>query len=99
VDADGCALGKIHEVRLRRDGAILPGFGPALRIEGFVVGKGARAIRLGFARPEVTGPWPFNLWGARAARRARFVPWKTVEFRDGHILTSIHRADLRSAYS
>jgi hypothetical protein len=81
VDVDGREIGRVHDVRLERDGPIIPGFGAALRVSGLIVGRGSIAQRLGFDRVDITGPWPLDVWGKRAARRARFVPWALVEER------------------
>jgi hypothetical protein len=73
LDNTGTDLGRVHDVRLRKDGPIIPGFGPAYRVEGLLVGPRSFAARLGFDRPDITGPWPFDIWGRRAARRALFI--------------------------
>jgi PRC-barrel domain len=92
VDADGRVIGRVHDVRLRRDGPFIRGFGPALRIEGLVVGRGSIAQRLGFDRADMKGPWPLDVWGKRAVQRARFVPWETLEIAD-KVITCNRRAD------
>jgi hypothetical protein len=94
VSADGADLGRIHDVRLRADGPVLPGFGPALRIEGVVVGRGSLASRLGFDRADITGPWPISVFGKRAARRARFLPWETLRVLDDVVTTTRTRAEI-----
>ncbi len=98
IDADGQPIGRVHDVRLRRDGPIIPGFGPALRLEGLVIGRGSIANRLGFDRHDITGPWPLDVWGRRAARRAKFVPWEYVNVRDDVITCSQRHDDMQSAY-
>ena len=55
VDADGRPIGRVHDVRLRRDGPIIPGFGPGLRVEGIIIGRGSIANRLGLDRPDIAG--------------------------------------------
>ena len=98
IAADGTELGRIHDVRLRADGPVLPGFGPALRIEGVIVGRGSIAARLGFDRADLAGPWPLSVLGRRAARRARFVPWETLDLRERVVVTTRTRAELAGAY-
>jgi hypothetical protein len=98
VDADGQSIGRVHDVRLRRDGPIIPGFGPALRVEGVVVGPGSIAYRLGLHRPDIAGPWPLDAWGKRAARRARFVPWETIELDEALVRSRQRASDMRSAH-
>ena len=38
-----------------------------------------RAGYAGFDRADITGPWPLSAFGKRAARRASFVPWETMD--------------------
>jgi hypothetical protein len=98
TDKEGRDLGVVHDVRLRADGPVLPGFGPALRIEGLVVGKGSLATRLGLDRVDVTGPWPLNAIGKRAARRAHLIPWDTIETREAFLTTTRAVHELAKAY-
>ena len=98
IAADGTELGRIHDVRLRADGPVLPGFGPALRIEGVIVGRGSVAARLGFDRADIVGPWPLSTFGKRAARRALFVPWETMDLGDRVVVTTRIRAELDRAF-
>jgi sporulation protein YlmC with PRC-barrel domain len=92
VDADGVTIGHVHDVRLRRDGPILPGFGPALRVDALIVGPGSFAPQLGLNRSRITGPWPLDVFARRARRRLRFVPWESVQ-RAGDDLQTTHRFD------
>jgi hypothetical protein len=95
VDADGVAIGEVHDVRLVQDGPPLEGFGAALRLDGLVVGRGGRAVRLGYHRHQMRGPWLLKVVFASLERRARYVPWSVVErFDDGEIHLSARRADL-----
>jgi hypothetical protein len=75
LDRDGRPLGRIREVRLVQDGPYVDGFGAALRVDGVLVGRPAAAVRLGFHRPDVRGPWPLKPIFAALARRATYVPW------------------------
>jgi hypothetical protein len=79
TDADGQALGEVQDVRLVQDGAYVEGFGQALRVEGIVTGKGTLAVRLGFARAGIKGPWPLTAIFRRLERRARYYTWDGVE--------------------
>ena len=98
LDADGRDVGRVHDLRVRRDGPIIPGFGPALRIEGIIIGTGSIASRLGLDRPDITAPWPLHLWAKRAARTARFVPWEHIEVHNHHITCSERHDEMRSAH-
>ncbi len=93
VDADGARVGRVHSVRLRRDGPVLAGFGPALRLEGLLVGKGSIASRLGLNRRDITGPWPLDRWGKRAAYATRLVPVDCVEDLTAPVITCTRRRD------
>ncbi|MCU1484356.1 MAG: hypothetical protein JWN67_1102 [Actinomycetia bacterium] len=77
--ADGEALGRVQDVRLVQDGPYVEGFGQALRVEGVVTGKGTLAVRLGFARAGVQGPWPLTTIFRRLERRARYYTWDEVD--------------------
>jgi sporulation protein YlmC with PRC-barrel domain len=79
IDREGRDLGKVHDIRLRRDGPILPDFGAALRVEALVIGRESVATRLGFARLQMTGPWPIDVWGQWALRRTHLVPWESIQ--------------------
>jgi hypothetical protein len=98
-DVDGRPVGKVHDLRLRRDGPFIPGFGAALRVEGLLVRPESLARRLGIDRANIAGPWPLDVWGRRAARRARFVPWESLTFDGKALRTSRTVTDLPSAYS
>jgi hypothetical protein len=77
--ADGDDLGAVQDVRLVQDGPYVDGFGQALRVEGIVTGRGSLAVRLGFARAGVTGPWPLTTIFRRLERRARYYEWDEVD--------------------
>ena len=98
VDAEGRPIGRVHDVRLRRDGPIIPGFGPGLRVEGIIIGRGSIANRLGLDRPDIAGPWPLDVLGKRAAQRAKFVPWENVELHPDFIQCNQRLHDMRSAH-
>ena len=78
VDDSGCALGKVHDVRVVQDGPVLGPFGASLRIEGLVVGRGSLGERMGFHRSTVKGPWMLKALFEWRHRDARFVPWEAV---------------------
>jgi hypothetical protein len=83
----GRSLGRIRELRLVQDGPYVDGFGAALRVDGVLVGKAAAAVRLGFHRPSVGGPWPLKPILAALARRATYIPWTDLEVEeDGSVV-------------
>jgi hypothetical protein len=93
VDVDGRRVGRVHDLRLVQDGPALAGFGPALRLDGLVVGRGSLAIRLGYHRAGVTGPFLLGRVFRALEGRARYVPWDRVSDRAEHQLTLSCRLD------
>ena len=79
VDGSGAPIGKVKDVRLVQDGPVTAGFDHALRVAGLVTGRGAIALRLGFDRAGVRGPWPLTTIFRRLERHARFYEWSQVE--------------------
>ena len=78
VDESGQEVGRVHDVRLVRDGPEVDGFGPAYRVVGLVVGPRGIGERLGYGRRAMTGPWMLAALFRVRHRRARFVPWDRV---------------------
>lgn len=97
VDVEGRDVGAVLDVRLVQDGPVLEGFGAGLRLDGLVVGAGSIAVRLGYHRHGVQGPFVLRALFAALERRARYVPWSDVATCDGDIVT-LHRTagELRS---
>jgi hypothetical protein len=76
VDHDGQELGHVHDVEMVADGPTLGPFGPTLRVERLVVGRGSVGARLGLDRDEVRGPWMLKrIFGRRRLHR---VAWTDV---------------------
>jgi sporulation protein YlmC with PRC-barrel domain len=93
VHADGTALGTVQDVRLVREGPY--GEAAALRVDGVIVGKGGAAVRLGYASPDLTGPWLLTAVLGRRARHALFVPWSELTVEDERLLVHAVRDSLR----
>jgi sporulation protein YlmC with PRC-barrel domain len=88
VDVGGRSVGRVHDVRLVREGE-------RLRVDGLVVGKGALAIRLGYHRAGVQGPFLLGRIFRAIEGRARYVPWERVADRSGdHLRLSCSTDDL-----
>jgi sporulation protein YlmC with PRC-barrel domain len=77
LDADGKAIGHVHDVRMVQDGPIQGTFGAALRVQGLVVGRPALGARLGLDRAGTTGPWILKAF-FRAIRTDLYVEWESV---------------------
>jgi hypothetical protein len=86
VDASGCDIGMVRDVRLVQNGPVTGGFGAGLRVEGLVVGPALAGTRLGYGRTAMRGPWLLAAPLRLLHRRVRFVPWNRVsELRGGTI--------------
>ena len=78
TDEAGANLGRVVDVRAVQDGPVHQGFGAALRIDGMVVGRRGVALRLGFYRLQVRGPWPLTTIFGRLESRSLYVEWERV---------------------
>ena len=97
IDNQGDSIGNVNDVRLVQDGAYLDPFGNALRIDGLIAGSGAIAIRLGFHRHKIRGPWILKALAQRVERQAYFVPWSAVDAYDRHtVRLNIAKGDLQT---
>ena len=92
-DADGRNLGSVDDVLFVQDGPYVEGFGAALRVAGLVVGRGAIAVRLGYHRAAVSGPWLLRRVFGALERRTKYVPWEDVTDWDGERVTVGVRGD------
>jgi hypothetical protein len=77
VDADGNALGRVHDVELVADGPARGPFGPMLRVHHLIVGRGSIGARLGLDRDDMRGPLLLK-WLFRRRRLLR-IAWEDVE--------------------
>jgi len=77
VGRDGHELGHVHDVEMVADGPTLGPFGPTLRVDRLVVGRGSIGARLGLDRDEVRGPWMLKAIFGR--RRLHRVAWTDVQ--------------------
>jgi hypothetical protein len=95
VDADGQDIGSVDDVRLVQDGPILEGFGAALRVDAVVIGGGSLAVRLGYHRHQVKGPWLLKAMFGALERKAVVARWSDVETWDGErVVLRCREADL-----
>jgi hypothetical protein len=76
--SDGIPIGTVEDVRLVQDGPYVEGFGHGLRIDGLVVGRRGRGLRLGFGRAAVRGPWLLKALFERLERSADYYTWDEV---------------------
>lgn len=83
IDGHGRAVGKVHDVRLEQAGPELEGFGPALRVEGLIVGRRALGARFGFGRCGVKGPWLLKLVFGALGHDGRYVAWDRIRSIEG----------------
>lgn len=78
LDAGGTDVGRVDDVRVRRDGPYVEGFGSAMRVDALVVGDGGVAVRLGYVRHGVQGPALLRRWAMRREQRCLVVAWDDV---------------------
>jgi sporulation protein YlmC with PRC-barrel domain len=79
VDDQGERIGRVHDVRLIRQGSPQGMFGPSYQIVGLIVGRSAIGTRLGFDRTDVKGPWPLKKLFGRTRNKRHYVDWGMVE--------------------
>ena len=79
LDASGEKVGRVDDVRVVQDGPKVRGFGRGLRVDGLVVGAGGVAVRLGYVRHGVRGPWLVRAIARRLEARGRRIDWDQVE--------------------
>ena len=84
-DAEGVVVGEVEDVRLVQDGPFVEGFGHKLRLDGIVIGKRSRGLRLGFGRANVRGPWLLKAIFTRLERHARYYTWDEFEWEPGAV--------------
>jgi sporulation protein YlmC with PRC-barrel domain len=78
TDGDGQPLGHVTDVRLRREGPELEGFGPAYVVAGLRVTH-RRGNLFGYDRADAGGPAAVRWLFRRLHRGDRVVPWGDVE--------------------
>jgi PRC-barrel domain len=83
VDDNGSRLGTVEDVRVVQDGPLLLPFGAAFRIDALVVGRHTIAIRLGYERGGIRGPWLLRGIFRSLERRAHVIEWADVIDWDG----------------
>jgi sporulation protein YlmC with PRC-barrel domain len=79
VDDHGERIGRVHDVRVIREGPPQGMFGPSYQIVGLIVGHAGVGTRLGFDRAGVKGPWPLKKLFGRTRRKRQYVEWGMVE--------------------
>jgi len=82
-DAEGTDLGEVEDVLLVQDGPFVEGFGHKLRLDGVVIGKRSRGLRLGFGRGEVHGPWLLKALFGALERHAEYYAWDQLDWEEG----------------
>jgi sporulation protein YlmC with PRC-barrel domain len=79
VDAGGHDLGHVRDVRLRARGPVDGAALAALDVEAVVVGGAGTAVRLGYVRGGVRGPWLLKALAGWQERKALEIPWADLE--------------------
>ena len=78
VDRSGRDLGKIHDVRLVKDGPSIGSFGASYRVHSLLAGTPSVGARLGLQREEVKGPWPLTAFFRRLHAGIVAVHWNEI---------------------
>ena len=78
TDGNNRTIGSVRDVRFVQDGEETGEFGPALRVQGLVVGPRRIPFQLGVGDPEMRGPWVAKILARWLGRNARFFPWDQV---------------------
>jgi hypothetical protein len=95
LDSNGEHVGRVHDVRMVREGPVQGAFGPAYVLQGLVVGPGAVGARLGFDRTDVKGPYPLKVLFRQMHKNARFVEWAVIDSVEGDVVRlKVPAADL-----
>ena len=77
VDQNGHTVGHVHDVEMIADGPTLGPFGPTLRVDRIVVGRGSIGERLGLDRESVRGPWMLKVLFKR--RHLHRIAWTDID--------------------
>src|SRR5437764_15109289 len=93
VDAQGRRIGKVHEVRLVREGPPQGAFGPSYQVSGLIFGGAALGSRLGYDRGGVDRPWPLKRFFRVLERQRRYVDWGAVGSVEGREVRLVVGAD------
>ena len=52
-------------------------------------------MRLGYASPDVTGPWLLSFLLGRLARHARYIPWQDLTLAPGRLTVTVAVSSLQ----
>jgi hypothetical protein len=97
VCSNGASVGKVHDVRLVREGQSRGDFGATYRVEGLLIGAIGIGARLGYNRPSLGGPMFVGTLVRRIRSGARHVDWADVSaVSEGEIHLSMTDTDFRS---
>jgi sporulation protein YlmC with PRC-barrel domain len=95
VDRDGRVLGRVHDVRLVRDGPPLASFEAAFTLDCLLFGPISIGTRLGYGRHGVRGPWLLKAIFERIHVRHQAAEWEQVAaIEPGRIHLGVDAADL-----
>lgn len=74
VSEDGQSLGEVHDVRFRSSDDSPQNW----TLDSLIVGPSSFAVRLGYSRGLVHGPWLLRTLFEWLARHGRRIPWSAV---------------------
>jgi hypothetical protein len=93
LDVEGRRIGRVHDVRLVREGPPQGTFGPSYQLSGLIIGGAAVGSRLGYGRGGIEGPWPLKTFFRRLERKRGYVDWAAVESVQGGMVRLLVGAD------
>src|SRR4051812_39560127 len=79
VDAGGHDLGTVRDLRLLARGPVDGSSLAALDVDAVIVAGAGTAVRLGYVRGGVRGPWLLKALAGRLERKALEIPWGDLE--------------------
>jgi sporulation protein YlmC with PRC-barrel domain len=85
-DGGGREIGHVHDIRLVQDAPSPEGDDLRFRVDALVVGRAGLAVRLGYVRNGVRGPWLVKLLATRRERRTEEIPWSEIDRVDGRLV-------------
>jgi hypothetical protein len=95
IDRDGQHVGKVHDIRVKRDGPVIGQFGPAYRVRTLIVGAAAVGARLGYGTGDVKGPWLVQRLFRRMHGDGVMVDWSLIASRSSsEIRINVPRSEL-----
>ena len=97
IDAHGLEIGKVHDLRMARDGR--EAASAPYAVTHLLVAAGTVGTRLGYGYGHMRGPWPISALLRRGMHRGYAVRWDQVASVEpkSRVMLRVPRADLAHA--